>query len=543
MAYEYNPTGTISHICFNETAPDIFMEDYEYQYQIRDWVEQIGESGNQSKPFFASYQHDHGGNILTASYFNRQSSLDNEYKYDFGYDNLYRLKYADYSYYSRGWNNHSRFDLSSVNYDPNGNLLHLERAKEDGTFIDDINYLYSGNNRLNGIVDAVSQSGESWDAEDCNYQYDANGNLTRIVSGGTLIIDTIEYNHLNLPVHIINGDGSEIFYRYNKDGQRIYKEVDENMSEYYIIDEAKTAAIASLGEGIKYWNIFALELAGKMMNTGDKYYYIKDHLGSIRAILNDANQVVESHDYYPFGLDMPSRSYISPQITERNKELFTGKERDSETGWDYFGARYYDPAIGRWLSVDPLAEETFDVTPYHYTHNNPLNRSDQNGESDHFIRVLKSSIAKEYPNTYRNVETGEIQKEITQGAIILADNMSTSLTVAGSIPTPASAFFLGSSTVFKTLAISGKLKQSNGEITQDIIGDVAGQIVGTKVPLTGQIVDMIIDNFETTTQRVDMNKKIHVGPTSAEKITEINNENCLNLKPIPAHSEKDELDE
>ena len=63
---------------------------------------------------------------------------------------------------------------------------------------------------------------------------------------------------------------------------------------------------------------------------------------------------------------------------------FTGKERDREAGigLDYFGARYYDPEIGRWLSVDPLHRIYLNITPYHYTKNNPINRIDRYGMID-----------------------------------------------------------------------------------------------------------------------------------------------------------------
>ena len=88
---------------------------------------------------------------------------------------------------------------------------------------------------------------------------------------------------------------------------------------------------------------------------------------------------------------MPGRSFTSGTTT---KEKFTGKERDTETGLDYFGARYYDPAIGRWISVDPALSK---MTPnelvefqdgqllsnssYNYTYNNPIIYTDPDGQA------------------------------------------------------------------------------------------------------------------------------------------------------------------
>lgn len=84
-------------------------------------------------------------------------------------------------------------------------------------------------------------------------------------------------------------------------------------------------------------------------------------------------------DYYPFGLGMPNRSDNSANDTDKYK--FTGHERDTEASrtLDYMMARNYDPALGRFLQIDPLADEFPGWTPYHYVHNNPLKFTDPTG--------------------------------------------------------------------------------------------------------------------------------------------------------------------
>jgi RHS repeat-associated protein len=70
---------------------------------------------------------------------------------------------------------------------------------------------------------------------------------------------------------------------------------------------------------------------------------------------------------------------------------FTEKERDKESGWDYFGARNYDSDLGRWLQVDPLADKYPGWSPYNYCHNNPLNRIDIMGmydKPDTFVELV-----------------------------------------------------------------------------------------------------------------------------------------------------------
>jgi RHS repeat-associated protein len=76
----------------------------------------------------------------------------------------------------------------------------------------------------------------------------------------------------------------------------------------------------------------------------------------MRAVVDEAGDVVEAYDYYPFGLQ--SRSY-KEKGDPLTKETFTGKEQDIESNLHYFGARYYDAGAGRWLSVDPLAGTYF----------------------------------------------------------------------------------------------------------------------------------------------------------------------------------------
>ncbi len=108
--------------------------------------------------------------------------------------------------------------------------------------------------------------------------------------------------------------------------------------------------------------------------------YHSDHsipvgMGS-SAFITRADGEVEQHlQYMPFG-----ETFIDQRMDEwSSRYTFSAKEKDMATGYNYFGARYYDSEVSVWLSVDPLADKHPDYTPYAYVYNNPLNLIDPFG--------------------------------------------------------------------------------------------------------------------------------------------------------------------
>ncbi len=122
------------------------------------------------------------------------------------------------------------------------------------------------------------------------------------------------------------------------------------------------------------------QFAGGVIRSGSSQeinYFITDHLGSVRSIVNSAGTTVEQNDYYAFGAKHVRSNYVKND----NRLDYNGKEEQTTGNLKYldYGARMYDNTIGRWFNTDPLAEIYYSQSPYHFSGNNPVNLIDRNG--------------------------------------------------------------------------------------------------------------------------------------------------------------------
>ncbi len=199
--------------------------------------------------------------------------------------------------------------------------------------------------------------------------YDKAGNQTKI---GTY---SLTYDAENRQYSATNTSGSApANYIYDGEGRRMEKQITGGVQTVYVYDAAGSLS--------------AEYTTGANLSGCQTCYLSYDHLGSTRMVTNEIAQVIERHDYMPFGEEIPSgysgRAALWGTTTGIVNQKFTGKERDSESGLDYFGARYYGSALGRFSSPDePFAdqhpEDPQSWNLYAYVRNNPLANIDPLG--------------------------------------------------------------------------------------------------------------------------------------------------------------------
>ena len=377
------------------------------------------EDGSQSTLF--------NGNISQTLWRTNSDNVKRQYTYQ--YDKLNRLLEANYSKPGSA----STLDnfLEKLSYDKNGNIQFIERNGDmdsDGlntvNQIDKLDYTYDTNNKnlllkvidkslspqgFNETNDVVNGDSDGITDNTNDYLYDLNGNMISDTNKG---ISSIIYNYLNLPIKITFGSAGTIEYIYNAVGQKVLKKVTENgvvtTTDYLSGYQYKNTELQFFPHAEGYVKFTA---GGK--GGGGTYSYIfnyTDHLGNIRlSYAKDFStgtlKIIEENHYYAFGLkhtnynsdllavmregngDNTRIAPPPPQLPPTYKYKYNSKEFQNELGlnmYDY-GARNYDPALGRWMNIDPLAETSRRFTPYAYALNNPVYFIDPDGmEAEEF---------------------------------------------------------------------------------------------------------------------------------------------------------------
>lgn len=388
----------------NPDANDLFCLDLKYD------VLQSGLSGTLQK----------NGNISQVIWRSRGRERQ---AYTLSYDFLERMKTATYADINDvGTANSANTYQENLSYDARGNITSLQRNGLYKTTpaatcwtpaqIDNLTYTYNtGTNRLQKIADAAPAASRAsgWNnvmaaPSTSTYLYDANGNMTYDPYKGF----SVTYNFLNLPIKMLWVNSSTdaeqtIDILYDGSGRKLRKTVTDGGTLIYKQDyingiEYRTTTAVSLS----LESIYHVE--GRVFNTNvgtagvDAFrceYSIKDHLGNTRLTFADKNgdgmiqetntaasEVLQENHYYPFGLSLAG-AWMDDVAAKDNQYLYNGKEFNTDfgLGWYDYGARWYDPSVGRFSKIDRFSEKYSSFSPYQYAANNPILTVDINGDS------------------------------------------------------------------------------------------------------------------------------------------------------------------
>jgi len=401
----------------NASSSSTRLQTVNYDYNIRGWLTKINDPVSLGSDLFAfgiSYDnivddvynqvHElYNGNISET--FWRTANDDYLRGYGYNYDALNRLTDAWYEEPNHPdfLANNDRikkypgfYDIRFTEYDKNGNIDYYRRsgqtAQNTSRIIDRMTYTYEPNsNKLISVSDGTDANDEGFNDGNTSgndYAYDNNGNMTKDLNKGIGTISTngITYNHLNLPTLIDFGSNNKIEYFYDAMGVKLKKEVTDSgttiTTEYVgnYIYENGTLQFFGTDEGY---------VTPDGSGGFDYVYQYLDHLGNVRISYSDSDgngsvstsEIIEESNYYPFGLKHEGyNSNISSNgNSTAQKFKYNGIELEESLGLNLYemDVRSYDPAIGRFTSIDPVIH--YEFSTYNAFDNNPAFWADPSG--------------------------------------------------------------------------------------------------------------------------------------------------------------------
>lgn len=454
--YTYDIQQRLSHLTAYNSANDA-MQDITYTY---DKASNITKIKNDALPC---------------------NTLGAPYTYNYKYDSLYRLVNSScISIYGGTIIAGVNLDMS---YMADGRITQKK---------------WNGKTRLNGVVQSfnnnygytynTSQPHTAHSVDGKTFEWDANGNMTEY---GKAHLWWDEENRLRRYSHKTNL--TVAFYQYDASGERFYKNTGSRTTmlvnghtasmpyydtptlyvspyvvanhngytKHYFIENERFAS--RIGDGafsdINTHTVSNTLLTVKQTKVNDEapdsirpneltilrnltshwsahhttYWQHSDHIGSANWV-SDTNGAAYQHLLYmPWGEPLLDQRATTNGYNTRY--TFSGKERDEETGYSYFGARYYNSDLSLWLSVDPMADKYPGVSPYAYCANNPIKLVDPNGMEytiPPFVqRILQT--AKDLSETVLQEKAKGCVSAIRNGAVLYNNraNSNKSLNISG----------------------------------------------------------------------------------------------------------------
>ena len=402
-----------------------------------------------------------------------KSSLDNVTRsFTYRYDGSSRIKAGVYS-----GKTGENYTLGNVTYDNNGNITNLLRnglrANNSFGIIDNLNYTYNTNsNKLLKVDDVSNETASFRDATgSTDYTYWADGSLKSDANKG---INLVEYNYLKRPKKYTFSNGSTLENQYNASGKKL-KSISSDGTTYDFVGN------------VIYKNNDLYQIShdeGRLIN-GEYEYEIKDYLGNLRVSFRDSlgvAKITQKQDYDVYGSELQGLSYTKPLWNQDNFK-YLGRESISQTGYIDLLNRQYDRILGRFTSLDPVTDGQEDQSLYQYGWNNPVLRSDPNGDCPNCLVGFIVGAAVDYSfQVAGNLANGRSLKEsltnVDRNSILISG-------VAGTLTSGLSAIGGKGAQVAITTAIDvtesvAKQASVNGNVTltQTVSDVVSNKIAG-----------------------------------------------------------------
>jgi RHS repeat-associated protein len=386
--YSYDEVGRVVAVADKINGTNISQTDY--TYDLLDRATRITQSGTGAQSKRVDLTYNKVNQITGLSRFSDLGGQSLVAETSYTYDQNQRLIELAHQ---KGANNLASYDYT---FDAANKLTKIV-SSIDGT----VDYAYDSTNQLTG-ADHSTQADEA-------YQYDANGNRTnagyQIGTNNQLQADgqfTYEYDgegNRTKRTQVATGKVTEyvwdyrnrltgvlfknsagvleknVEYIYDTNNLRIGKKIDGVVTERFVIDRNQLALVFDgLGAqksrylyGTQVDQVLAEESGAQV------HWFLTDHQGTVKDVVDNAGIVIDHVAYDSFGRIVGQTSPIDLRFA------YTGREWDGETGQYYYRARYYDAAVGKFISEDPIGFDAGDTNFHRYVENDPLNSTDPSG--------------------------------------------------------------------------------------------------------------------------------------------------------------------
>jgi RHS repeat-associated protein len=396
LTYTYDPAGNRTSVRDNHGGVT------SYAYDVRNWLEQVTQSGTGVAAKRVDLEYDAAGRRTELTRYSNLAGTATVLVTAYTYDDADRL--TNLTHKTAGGTTRSSY---AYTLDAASRLTQEARtwtASGGGTASDTVGYSYTDDGQLTGVTHTNgSFSGESF-SYDANgnrtmsgygtdtgnrldddgtytYEYDDEGNLitrTETASGAYREFDYDHRNRLTSVTDKTSGGSvtSQVTYTYDALDRRI--KIDDGTDVLKVAYDGQAVILDFDGSN----NQTARYLPGPMIDEllaretggGTVAWYLQDRLNTVRDLADNTGAIINHIDYDAFGAVVAESA---PGVGDRFK--FTGRELDEATGLQYHRARHYDPAAGRWTQEDPIGFAAGDANLYRYVGNGPTNASDPSG--------------------------------------------------------------------------------------------------------------------------------------------------------------------